>query len=117
MDSVSLFLEGIVTTIIGMGIVFVLLGILSGILYLLKFVGNDTKKKDTKAVEKPVEVKPAEKAVQEVPPTDDLELIAVITAAIAASTGTSSDRLVVKSITRVNNWNRTSRREQQRTLL
>ena len=116
MDSVSLFLEGIVTTVIGMGIVFILLAILSGVLYLLKFIGNDTKKKEVKPAEKPVEAKPAEKAVQEVPPADDLELVAVITAAIAASMGTSSDKLVVKSITRVNNWNRTSRREQQRTL-
>ena len=34
---------------------------------------------------------------------DDLELIAVITAAIAASEGTSTDGLVVRSIRKVNN--------------
>ena len=34
---------------------------------------------------------------------DDLELVAVITAAIAASEGTSADGLVVRSIRKVNN--------------
>ena len=39
--------------------------------------------------------------------TDDLELIAVITAAIAAQEGTSTDGFVVRSIRRrpSNNWN------------
>lgn len=35
--------------------------------------------------------------------SDDLELVAVITAAIAASTGTSTDGFVVRSIRRSNN--------------
>lgn len=41
---------------------------------------------------------------------DDLELVAVITAAIASSIGTTSDRLLVKSIVRVNHTNRWNRR-------
>ena len=38
--------------------------------------------------------------VEEAPLTDDLELIAVISAAIAASEGTSTDSFVVRSIHR-----------------
>lgn len=113
--SLDLFLEGLVTTVIGMGIVFILLGLLSGVLYLLKFVGNDNKKKEEKPAEKPAEVKATAPVIETVQQTDDLELVAVITAAVAATMGTTSDKFVVKSIKRVDNWNRTSRREQQRT--
>ncbi len=113
--ALDLFLEGLVTTVIGMGIVFILLGALSCVLYLLKFVGNDNKKKEEKPAEKPVEVKTTVPVIETVQQTDDLELVAVITAAVAATMGTTSDKFVVKSIKRVDNWNRTSRREQQRT--
>lgn len=56
---------------------------------------------------------PAPAPVQEAVPveedlTDDLELVAVITAAIAASENTSADGLVVRSIRRApgNKWKR-----------
>ena len=67
-----------------------------------------TTKKATKAAavkEVKVEAPVVEEVV--VDETDDLELIAVITAAIAAQEGTSTDGFVVRSIRRrpSNNWN------------
>ena len=62
------------------------------------------KKKD----EKKEETKEAvSETVEEVDETDDLELIAVISAAIAASEETTTDGFVVRSIKRrpTNKWN------------
>lgn len=112
----EVFIEGLGTTVVGMLTVFAVLIMLSFVLYLLKFVNKDIKK--TEIVEdKVIETKeqmPVEPIVQE--DVDDLELIAVITAAIASSLNTNSDRLQVKSIVRVNNWNTVARKEQQRNI-
>lgn len=86
-------------TLIGMGTVFAVLVIISVVIYLFRFIGdlqNIGKKKQTEVV---AESKTPE-VVEEVPLTDDLELIAVISAAIAASEGTSTDSFVVRSIHR-----------------
>ena len=68
---------------------------------LLKYVNNIGAKKEEKpagGVENAIsQIVTAEEESDE---TDDLELVAVITAAIAASEGTSSDGLVVRSIKR-----------------
>ena len=64
-------------------------------------IGNMGKKKETAPVK---ETTPTEKVVAEpilVQEQDDLELVAVITAAIAASLGTSSDKLQVRSLRKV----------------
>ena len=86
-------------TLMGMGTVFAVLILISLVIYCFRFIGdlqNIGKKKQTAEV---VETK-AEEAVEEVPLTDDLELVAVISAAIAASEGTSADSFVVRSIHR-----------------
>ena len=70
------------------------------IIYCFRFIGdlkNIGKKKKTEEV---VETKEPEVVVEEAPLTDDLELVAVISAAIAASEGTSTDSFVVRSIHR-----------------
>ena len=90
-----------------MGTVFIVLIFLAFIISLLKYipaiVGKFGRKKEKKEI---VEAKPVVEQ-NEVPAADDLELVAVITAAIAAETGTSSDGFVVRSIKRrtSNNWN------------
>ena len=95
-------------TVLGMGTVFVVLIFLAFIISLLKYVpvitGKFGKKKEEKET---VETKPAVMEQNETSTMDDLELVAVITAAIAAETGTSSDGFVVRSIKRrtSNNWN------------
>lgn len=85
-------------TVMGVGIVFLMLIFLSGIIYLFKFIPNGENKK-AKAAPAPAPVTaPAPAAVEE---TDDTELIAVIAAAIAAAEGTSPDGFVVRSIRKV----------------
>lgn len=92
-------------TVLGMGTVFVVLIFLSFIISLFKYIPNGDKKakKEAKTEEKASVVA----AATEEDVTDDLELVAVITAAIAASEGTSSDGFVVRSIKRrkTNKWN------------
>ena len=95
-------------TVIGMGTVFVVLIFISWVIGLLpKFTGlieKAGKKKETPAV---APAAPAETpAAVEEELADDLELVAVIAAAIAAYTGTSTDDFVVRSIKRskTNKW-------------
>ena len=81
--------EAVMNTLIGMGTVFVVLILISIIIFLLKFVPKMFEKK---------------KAKQEVPVSDNTQIIAVITAAIAAQmeaeTGVCvpADGLVIRSI-------------------
>ncbi|MGN0318891.1 MAG: OadG family protein [Lachnospira sp.] len=95
-----------VNTLIGMGTVFVVLIFISFIIYLLKFVnviGNKEKNKEKEdAAAVGVDNAIAQIVSNEEQEADDLELVAVITAAIAAMEGTSADGLVVRSIRKVN---------------
>ncbi len=102
--------EGLTATISGVLTVFLVLIFIAFLISLLKYIEKfhpeqifrDKKKtrvdKD-KIRKQPVVVKQPKKQ-------DDLELVAVITAAIAASLGTSTDQLVVRSIKRVNSRRR-----------
>ena len=96
-------------TLIGMGTVFVVLIFISFIISLFKYISvymrtrkERTEREDTASVG-------VDNAIAQIVSNeeenveDDLELIAVITAAIAASEGTSTDGLVVRSIRKVNN--------------
>jgi sodium pump decarboxylase gamma subunit len=93
-------------TILGMGTVFVVLIFISFVISLLQYVNKIGSKPEPAKEEPKQQPAPvAEPAEEE--PEDDLELVAVITAAIAASEGTSADGLVVRSIKKVgrqNNW-------------
>ena len=87
-------------TLMGMGVVFTVLILISLIIYGFKIFPylEQKKKKNENAI-----VSATDENVQEIPAvtaTDDLELVAVIAAAIAASTGTSTDDFVVRSIKR-----------------
>ncbi len=99
-----------VNTLIGMGTVFVVLIFISFIISLLKYVNKAGEKKVQEEEKKPAPAGAASEASMaaeaEADETDDLELVAVITAAIAASEGTSANGLVVRSIKKVksNNW-------------
>ena len=82
-------------------ILFVVLILISLIIYCFRFISVIQDKMSGKG--KAVEAAPAEvaaEAVETAPLTDDLELVAVISAAIAASEGTSADSFVVRSIHR-----------------
>ncbi len=89
-------------TLMGMGVVFTVLILISLIINCFKYLSRFENKK---IEEKPA---PAKAPVAALPPAveeaiaaqDELELAAVIAAAIAASTGTSTDDFVVRSIKR-----------------
>lgn len=96
-------------TVLGMGTVFAVLIFLAFLISLIKYIPMLVDK-FTKKNEKPVQVavpKVEEPVKEEAECADDLELVAVITAAIAAQEGTSTDGFVVRSIRRrpSNNWN------------
>ena len=86
--------EAVMNTLIGMGTVFVVLILISIIIFLLKYVPKMFEKKKAEP----------EAAKQEVPVSDNTQIIAVITAAIAAQmeveTGVCvpADGLVIRSI-------------------
>ena len=93
-------------TLLGMGTVFAVLIFLAFLISMLKYIPMLLDKLAKKPQHIPVEEKTVvETVVAE--ESDDLELIAVITAAIAAQEGTSTDGFVVRSIRRrpSNNWN------------
>lgn len=103
-------------TLLGMGTVFAVLILLAFIIYLMQYIPKLLEMKnaednnastETHTVEnvvyvpETIEAEPARECI------DDLELVAVITAAIAAQAGTSTDGFVVRSIKRrpSNKWN------------
>lgn len=90
-------------TLISMSVVFAVLILISLIIYCFNIFPYLEKKKQEKA--KAAEAAQPKEIVEEAPEvvepvTDDTELIAVIAAAIAASTGTSTSDFVVRSINR-----------------
>ena len=87
-----------------MGTTFIILIFISLLIstfsFIPKLLGN--KKADkTATVEAKTAELPVETAAEEL--VDDLELVAVITAAIAAAEGTSADGVVIRSIKRADN--------------
>lgn len=100
--------KAVQNTVLGMGTVFIVLIFISYIISLLQHVNKIGAKPEA---DKSLDSQQADHAVvpveSEEDETDDCELVAVITAAIAASEGTSADGLVVRSIRKVgkqNNW-------------
>ena len=96
-------------TLIGMGTTFAILMFISLLISTFSFIPKLFGKKEAKKAEA-VEQKKPEIPVETIEEdlTDDLELVAVITAAIAAAEGTSTDGVVIRSIKRANNakWKR-----------
>lgn len=108
----ELMKQAALNTIMGLGIVFIALAFLAWLISKLHIIPDMIEgraKKNApaeapKAAPAPVAAAP----VEEEEYVDDLELVAVITAAIAASQNTSSDGFVVRSIKKANkrNWQR-----------
>ncbi|MBR5659613.1 MAG: OadG family protein [Lachnospiraceae bacterium] len=92
--------EALRNTAVGMGTVFVILILLSGVIALFRFIPNTDKKPAAKVA--PVKAAPVVTPAAPETVEDDTQLIAVITAAIAASMGTTSTNgFVVRSVRRV----------------
>lgn len=104
LDRNELILEGLAYTVMGILIVFMILVI---IMLVIKAMALLNTEKKPKAVET--------KVVEEIPAVaetkDDSELIAVITAAIAAAMGKSASGFVVRSYKTVSGdaWNKAGR--------
>lgn len=108
-STVEILQKAGLNTVIGMGTVFIVLIFISFIIGLLPKLtalveGKGKKKEVTAPAAAPAPAVPEPVAAEEL--ADDLELVAVISAAIAAYTGTSSDDFVVRSIRRSasNKW-------------
>lgn len=121
--NLDLLSEGLMVTVLGMCTVFVVL-IFICIVLLIMGIAAKTKenspKQETKAVESTNIVKTVTNNAKNTN-VDDYELIAVITAAIAAQecargNNISPDKLVVRSLRRVNTWNKEAIQEQQSSL-
>ena len=104
----ELMTNAALNTLLGMGTVFIVLILLAWLIGLFKYIpviqekfSGKKKEEAPKAAPAPVAVAPV---VDEVAEEDDLELIAVIAAAIAASEGAASvDGFVVRSVKRRGN--------------
>ena len=96
-------------TIMGVSIVFFVLVSLSFLIYLFRFISIIEDKLTKKKTQEPVKEEKVQgtlPAEEETNLVDDLELIAVITAAIAASEGRDPGQYIVRSIKKVhrNQW-------------
>ena len=96
-----------INTVICLAVVFAVLIFISFLISLFKYIPKleAALSKKTELAENAVvnTVSQIEVKEEEEELSDDLELVAVITAAIAASAGTSTDGFVVRSIRRSNN--------------
>lgn len=104
----ELMKEAGMNTLMGMGVVFLVLIFISFIISLFKYLPGSGAKKQAKKEEekKPVAVPVATKPAASENLMDNQELVAVITAAVMAASGegpamVSSDKLIVRSIKRV----------------
>ncbi|MCI6731039.1 MAG: OadG family protein [Lachnospiraceae bacterium] len=111
----EILVKALTNTALGMGTVFLSLIFIACIIAMLpKVTGafesiGKRKKEETKAAETaPAEETQLQKIIPEEEGMDDLELVAVITAAIAAMEGIPADGFVVRSIKRSsqNKWRR-----------
>lgn len=107
---------GLIVTLFGIGIVFVVLILLQYILKSMEIIFHREKKSVKEAVKVP-EAKPVEAAVTQVAEEEasDDQLVAVITAAVISCLGGSSN-IVVRNIRRVEDptpsWGKAARTEQ-----
>lgn len=99
-----------INTIIGMSTVFIVLILISFIINLFKYISvliaffENRKNKKTENTEKVMDAPQDE--VTEENEIDDTELVAVISAAIAAMEGTTTDSFVVRTIRKSKNWHK-----------
>ncbi len=97
----KMFVTGLSVFLVGITMVFMALAILIMLITVVgKVVTHLENKKEVPQVSTPVPVAPV-KEPEVVSTVDELELVAVITAAIAASMGTTTDKLRVRSLRQV----------------
>lgn len=109
--------EGLKTTVVGLAIVFSVLLILMFVLMAMKaiFYKDPAKQKTEEAPAAAEASVPSAAEAEKADDTDEEELIAVLTAAVAASLNTSTYNLRIKSYRRTDNnapaWNKAGLRD------
>ncbi|MBR5236086.1 MAG: OadG family protein [Clostridia bacterium] len=110
----NIYAQGAVVSVIGLCTVFLVLAILWGVLELMR-VFFTAPKKQTKPAKAQSAPAPAAPAPAPVAVADDGELIAVLTAAIAASLNRPASSLNIRSYRKVGTaapaWNQVARRD------
>ena len=92
-------LAGVSVAVLSMAVVFIVLVVIALIITILQRDGSKKVKEDNIEL-----IKQKEDEIKEVNNNEDLgELVSVITAAIAATTGNSTNNIVVRKIQRSNN--------------
>lgn len=92
-------LAGVSVAVLSMAVVFIVLVVIALIIAILQRDGSKKVKEDNIEL-----IKQKEDEIKEVNNNEDLgELVSVITAAIAATTGNSTNNIVVRKIQRSNN--------------
>lgn len=105
---------GLAYTVMGILIVFLILVIIMMVIKAMALFSGEKKAKNKQAsLASNASKQEAVPVVQEAPKTDDCELVAVITAAIAAMTGESASGFVVRSYKKISGgaWNKAGRME------
>ncbi len=98
--------QPLLNILLGLGIVFAAIIFIAGLIYIIKSISNLSNNQPNETISSPAS--PVNTVINEVAAeenlADDVELVAVITAAIMASMGEDApaDGLVVRSIRRVN---------------
>ena len=109
--------DALVLTVLGMGVVIIVLYIIS---LMIRLTGKIVSSRPAKAAPAPAATKAAPAAAPAAaaaaPVVDDAKTIAVIAAAVAAYLGTSPANLVVRPISVSNNWSYVGRIENTRSL-
>ena len=102
---------GLAYTVMGILIVFLILVIIMMVIKAMALLSGEKKVKKP-AIETPVQ-KESVAIAETAPETDELELVAVITAAIAAMTGENASGFVVRSYKKISGgaWNKAGRME------
>jgi len=107
-------IDGLVVVIIGFAMVFIILAFISFVLSIFSFISKLNQRKTAEETLQPEPISELIKIDNE-NKEDDLELVAAITAAIAASMNTVSDRIIIHSIRKTSDWNKAAIHENQRT--
>jgi glutaconyl-CoA/methylmalonyl-CoA decarboxylase subunit delta len=106
----SKFMAGLVTSVMGMGITFIALILLQ---FIISWMARLATPGNQPA---PATAEVAPKTISQTEEDDDLELTAVITAILAHHLHTTSDNIIIRNITRIEDssplWNRAGILEQ-----
>lgn len=120
MDKYISVIDSLIISGFSIFMVFLILILIAGFVSLLKLIGED-EQETMKKPEVATKPKPTTAAIQETDLTDDEEIIAVISAAIAAKLNMNVPDINIKKINRVINhsteWSIASRQEQMSSKL